>query len=375
MVRLLSQSTRRGRSGAPGPAVLVHNILAPYRIGLFNALHEAFDGEIVLALGRLTHPKRRSWEVSAEDLTIETEHLRTFALDWRAGAIDISLGLPRLLSRLDASAVIVTGYDLFANWRAAQWATKHDRPLIAWTETWANSVQRRGRVTGAVRHRYLSRCDAFVVPGQRAEKFVRQFVPDGPVFHAPNSVDVPELRTLPRPPAPGRALFLGETEPHKGFDILTSAIPGLLEIFDGVDIAGKGTMLEEAKHSFRDEPGVVFHGSVDAAERARIMANCSTLILPSRRDSWPLVAVEALVAQRSLVLGPGVGSAPDLKQLAGDGVAEMERADRGELIRAASAVVDVVPPLGVRDELTHEASAVAFRNAVRRAADELQSSP
>lgn len=370
MVRPLFQTTRVSRSEGSGPAVLVHNILAPYRIGLFNALHEAFEGEIVLGLGRLTHPKRRSWEVSSADLTIETEHLRTFAVDWRAGAIDISLGVPRLLSRLDASAVIITGYDLFANWRAARWATKHGRPLIAWTETWAHSVRRSGNITNAVRDRYFSRCDAFVVPGRRAEEYVRRFVPDGRLFHAPNAVDVPELRALPRPAAPGRALFMGDTEPHKGFDILMSAIPELLQIFEGVDIAGNGTMLKAARDSFRGEPRVVFHGFVQADERARIMAKCSTLVLPSRRDAWGFAAAEALVAQRSLVLGPGVGSVPDLKQLGRDAVAEMEGEDPADLVRAASAVVGVVPPTAVRDALTHGASAAVFRSAVQYAAEQ-----
>lgn len=368
----LNRPPVRCEAKSSGPVVLVHNILAPYRVGLFNALDDMFDGDIVLALGRLTHPKRRSWEVSTDDVTIHTEHLRTFAVDWSAGAIDVSLGLPRLLSQLDASAVIVTGYDLFANWRALQWAAKRDKPLIAWTESWAGSVRRQGRTSDMVRRRYLSRCDAFVVPGRQAEEYVRRFAPEGPILHAPNSVDVPELRALPRPSNTGRALFIGDTGHRKGFDILTSAMPELLKIFNGVDIVGDGALLQEAKSSLKGEPRVIFHGFVQAAERARIMAQCSTLLLPSRRDAWPLVAAEALVAQRALVLGPGVGSAPDLKQLGGDAIATMQTSTPSELVRAAAAVANIAPPLTVRSALTHEASAAAFWRGVQQAAKKQQ---
>lgn len=346
-----------------GPVALIHNILAPYRIGLFNEINKALNGELVLLLGRETHPRRRSWQVPRHELEVRAELLRTFSFDWAAGAIDVSFGVKRLLSELDASSVIVTGYDLFGNWRAAAWAREHGRPLLAWTEGWTGSVRHQSAPFNFVRTRYFRSPDAFIVPGRLAEQYVRNFA-TGPFFHAPNSIAVPELRSLPRPANVGRAVFVGDASLHKGFDILMESVPDLLDIFDGVDVLGEGPLLNSAREAFRDETRIEFHGYAHPPERAAVISMASTLILPSRRDSWPLAAAEGLVAQRSLVLGPGVGSAPDLKQLGGPAVALMRSSDPAELVRAARLAAVEKPPNSVRLELTHESSASVFLDAL-----------
>jgi len=66
---------------------------------------------------------------------------------------------------------------------------------------------------------------------------------------------------------------------------------------------------------------------------------------PVAKDPAPLVASEALIAGRSLVLGPGIGNSDDLRRLSPEAVSVMATASASELIRSVSKLLGrVVTP-------------------------------
>jgi glycosyltransferase involved in cell wall biosynthesis len=133
-------------------------------------------------------------------------------------------------------------------------------------------------------------------------------------------------------------------------------------------VAGDGPLQNQFAERARHLDGLEVLGFVDATQRARCMERASVVLLPSRRDPWPLAACEALVARRPLVLGTGVGSRPDLETLVGDGVVPMRSPDVDGLLAASRAARTCHVPDGMRAAFTPQSSAEAMVAAVAEAA-------
>ena len=97
------------------------------------------------------------------------------------------------------------------------------------------------------------------------------------------------------------------------------------------------------------EPRVRWLGFVEGATLSSAMATASVILVPSRQDPWPLVAVEALTVGCPVVLGPGVGSAIDLRAIAGNAAVPMDAADVTSLVSAARLAKMQVVPIVARE--------------------------
>lgn len=122
----------------------------------------------------------------------------------------------------------------------------------------------------------------------------------------PPCVDLSRFLDLPAPSGPVRRVgALGRLDPQKGFDILVQAfravdVPGAtLEIFgDGPERAHLDTLAQE-------DPRIVFHGHV--ADPMAAMKAVDAIAMPSRREPYGLVALEALAAARPLLVSRADG--------------------------------------------------------------------
>ena len=284
--------------------VVVHNTLPPYRVPLFNALSAACNGEFVVVLTRDIDRSRRTWRVPWEDVQFSHRLLRTSGLHVGDRAIDISFGVASALAAAQPEALIVAGWNLFASWSALLWARRHRVPAYAWVESAAASGSLRGPVSSRIRRLFLEQCEAAIVPGIAAGEYVSELAPGLPWVEAPNSVDMPIHRAQSEPGPPWSAIFVGELSRRKGFDLVLQALPSLLSDFDEVTVAGHGAMADEIEAVARREPRVRYLGFVEGEPLVSAMHAASVVLVPSRRDPWPLVAAEALTAGRPVVLGP-----------------------------------------------------------------------
>lgn len=344
--------------------VLVHNILPPYRVPLFNAIRDEMAGSFCVLLSGATHPGRRSWRVPWESVRFDYRLLPGWHLDRPTVSFHLSFAVGRALDELRPSAVVLAGWDLPSCWTALGWCRRRGVPAIAWVESWSSSGRWRGTLTNTVRRAFLRGCRAALVPGHYARQFVAGLAPEIAMTAMPNSVDADELRLLPSADGSGAALFMGELSTRKGFDLVLEAAPRLLELQGELAVAGTGQLAATLERATRCDHRIRWLGFVEGAERLRALESAAVVLLPSRRDPWPLVSAEAIVSGRPVVLGPGVGSAPDLAGL-GDFVGVMERPTAEELVRLVTSVAAVKVPDEPRSLFTPAQSAAAFVAAVK----------
>jgi glycosyltransferase involved in cell wall biosynthesis len=111
-------------------------------------------------------------------------------------------------------------------------------------------------------------------------------------------------------------LFLGQLHAYKGYRELLAAAArfadrrDVLFVFAGPDIRGHARI-------FRNAPGNVrYLPSVDDAMRNSLLQACTLLCVPSSRESFGLVAVEAWACGKPVIGGP----APATRELIDEGV-------------------------------------------------------
>jgi len=132
-----------------------------------------------------------------------------------------------------------------------------------------------------------------------------------------NGLEAPTAIPKPLPAVP-RLLCLGRLSPEKGFDLAIKAFAAVIQHFPQarLKIAGDGSARAELQRQALKE-GIEHHvdflGWVDNADVASLI-NASTMVLmPSRRESLPLVALEAALMARP-VIATRIGGLPEVVQ-------------------------------------------------------------
>ena len=214
---------------------------------------------------------------------------RTFAPDLvHINAVDASNLFHLLTANVDHVPLLVTLH--------GEWPTRHD---------------------GVVK-RTLSAADWVAGCSRAVLECGRQLSPDilsrSSVIH--NGLEVPVLVPQPLPFEPPRLLCIGRLSPEKGFDLAVTAFATVVRRFPRARllIAGDGVSRSEleqqvAKQGIRH--CVDFLGWVEPAEVLPLVNGSTMVLMPSRQESLPMVALEAALMARPVV-ATRVGGLPEV---------------------------------------------------------------
>ena len=131
-----------------------------------------------------------------------------------------------------------------------------------------------------------------------------------------NGIDPPLTTFSPVPVDPPRLACIGRLVPQKGFDLAVDAVAALAPRHPTLRLTGAGDG-PERDHLFdrAAELGVAsrveFLGTVSRPEVGRLIERTTAVVMPSRYEGLPLVAIEAAWAARPIVAtrAPGLGQA------------------------------------------------------------------
>lgn len=131
-----------------------------------------------------------------------------------------------------------------------------------------------------------------------------------------NSIDVPSLAPQPLPFGPPRLLFLARLYPEKGGDIVLTAFASVVNRFPKARfvIAGDGperTRMQNQAYELGIGDSVEFIGRIDNAGVPSLMNDVTLVVIPSRHESFGVVALEAALMARPVV-ATRVGGLPEV---------------------------------------------------------------
>jgi glycosyltransferase involved in cell wall biosynthesis len=328
--------------------VIVTEIIAPYRIPVFNAL--AAHGDILPHIIFLSEndPALRQWHVYKDEIRFSYEVLPSWRR--RVGQYNLLLnrGMSAALRRADPHAVLIGGYSYLASWQAALWAKRHDVPLLLWSESTAHDQRRRHALVEFAKLRFRRLCRAFVAAGKSSREYLLSLgAPERSVFIAPDAVDVQfystEAEKARQHPDDVRArhglpsryfLFAGRLVKEKGVFDLLSAYAALDESTRsqiGLVFVGDGPVRSElVQRAAEIRRGVVkFCGWVHREQITEIYALAEALIFPTYTDTWGLVVNEAMACGLPIVASEVAGCVPDLVEDGWNGFIIAPRAIEG----------------------------------------------
>lgn len=316
--------------------VILTEIIAPYRIPVFNALAERDEVDLHVIFLAETDPTQRQWRVHKEDIRFSYEVLAGFRRRIRGRNVLLNWGTEKALQRAAPDAILCGGYNYFASWTALRWAERNQVPFHLWVESTKKNLRRGDRWTESLKIKFLRRCQGFVVPGQAAFDYLAGYgVPRDRVFVAPNAVDnhfferqsswVRQQADLYRHNLslpPRFFLFVGRLVKEKGiFDLLDAyrVLPVEIRREIGLVFVGDGPAFAELNRQARSEGSIRLAGFAQQERLASYYALADALVFPTHTDRWGLVVNEAMACGLPIICSDAAGCVEDLVQGCGNG--------------------------------------------------------
>jgi len=334
-------------------AAFVTNIMAPYRLPLFRALHAALPGGIgVVCLAR-SEPNR-SWEPWREaPFPVRILSGRTIRLGPER-FLHVRRGVTRQLSEWSPGAVVVGGWDAPGYWLAGGYAARRRVPLLAWVGTHGGSA-RRGGMRRNLRSAFLSRVDGILAYGTVAAEYAVELgLPRERVAVVGNPVDTDAVAAAARAfreSTRGRQLleelarpafaYVGQLIPRKNVDALAQAWAQAVPDTSLLVVGGG-----EPPAALRDQtPNVRLLGELAPQRVHELLGVVDAVVMPSVEEVWGLVVNEALAAGALCIVSRNAGAAelvhpPANGEVVGTGADEIADALRRVAARTPLSVED-----------------------------------
>jgi glycosyltransferase involved in cell wall biosynthesis len=310
--------------------VVITEIIAPYRIPVFNALAARSDVDLHVIFLAETDPTQRQWEVYREEIRFSYQVLPGLRKRLGRHTLLLNWGVEKSLTLASPDAIVCGGYNYFASWAALRWAERNRVPLYLWVESTAKNF-RGGHVwMESLKSNFVIRCAGFIVPGGASSRYLSAYgVASQRLSIAPNAVDNlfferessaarnkdatlrQDLRLPPR-----YFLFSGRLVPEKGtFDVLRAYSKlsvelkreiGLVFVGDG---PARGDLIRESNNSLGT---IVFAGFAHRARLAVYYGLAEALVFPTHADAWGMVVNEAMACGLPVLCSDAAGCAEDL---------------------------------------------------------------
>lgn len=311
--------------------VLITELIAPYRIPVFNALARREEIDLHVVFLSRTDSSQRQWRVYEEEIQFSYEVLPSWRR--RVGKFNVLLnrGMAESLRKFAPDVIVCGGYNYVSSWQALRWAKRHRVPFVLWSESTGQDSRNKHAPMEFLKSQFVKSCDGFVVPGQSAREYLLSLgVRSDDISIAPNAVDTAlfasagaavrqnETQLRAQLALPERYfLFVGRLVAGKGvFDLLDAyerLAPALREEI-GLVIAGEGPMRAELESRTRNiHPGrLYFAGFIHRDELATYYALAECFVFPTRTDTWGLVVNEAMACGLPIICTRVAGCAADL---------------------------------------------------------------
>jgi glycosyltransferase involved in cell wall biosynthesis len=318
---------------------LLTEIIAPYRIPVFNALARQKGIDLHVIFLAETDPAQRQWRVYKDEIEFSYEVLPAWR--WRWGGWQVLLNR-RLWAALDGfrpRSILCGGYNHPAFWQAQAWAKFHATHFAAWIESTRQDRRQHNLLAEFSKRQFIRNCNTFAVPGKSSTEYLNSMGVSSERIHtAPNAVDIRRFANLARAAkeqaAQRRAelglpsryfLYAGRIIPEKGvFHLLQAYIqlPSELRSRMGLVFVGDGPAKAELRAELMTEsitsaakvvPGtVLFPGFAQRDQLAGFYALAEVLVFPTLSDPWGLVVNEAMACGLPIIATDVAGCTADL---------------------------------------------------------------
>lgn len=297
---------------------IVTNIPSPYRVDLYNYLHEnvtQYDFNIIYTS---ENESNRAWVVNEEKL-VKSYILKSKVIKLKEKIDDRYIHIPgnmlKILNQINPDVVIAMEYNPAAL-QCLFWCKTKKRKFIHLTDGTLSSERNLNVIQKKLRRLICKRSDAFIASSTKAkEKLVYWGAKKEKIFSSFLTVDIADYIIEPhRKENEFVILFVGRLVKGKGLHLLFDALAVVNGNYKLV-IAGDGPeeqALKEQAERLGIIQNIVFKGFCDREDLKRLYSESSLFILPTLNDCFGLVILEAMCASLPVITTIYADGAPDL---------------------------------------------------------------
>jgi glycosyltransferase involved in cell wall biosynthesis len=231
----------------------------------------------------------------------------------------------KAISEINPDVAIIGGCDAAECWAAWLWAQINEKPVVMWYQSNEFDYPNRPWHKEALKKLYLRRVNRAHVYGVSSEAYLLKLgLPaeridvKGAVANV-EALSIPsELKTYSRGRTK-RLLYVGRLAEEKNVGVLLQAIANATKIAGKplwmLTIAGVGPLEQELRQlcvTLGIQKCVEFKGYVPQSELPLLFRQADLFVLPSRREPWGLVALEAMLGRIPIAVSTQCGCAEDL---------------------------------------------------------------
>jgi glycosyltransferase involved in cell wall biosynthesis len=311
--------------------LLVHNIIAPYRLPLFRALADRVN----LTVWFMSETARnRRWRTTSDDLGFKYRILPDIQINHFTNDLftyTVNPTFPLKYARTDFDVMISAGWLDFASQTGFALSKLLGRKFILWSESTAHEPSWRRTIARPLVQTLVKGSDACVSVGTRSREYLLSLgATPSKTFTAFSTVDVDHFSVVSKDARRNRAalkarlgisrgrvvLFSGQLIQRKGVQYLVDAftIAKARQPDLALMILGYGPLRDQLVGQVhrRRLQDVHFVDHVEVAEIPAMYAAADVLVLPSLEETWGLVVNEAMACGLPVIATDRVGSSVDL---------------------------------------------------------------
>jgi len=311
--------------------LLMTNIVAPYRLPLFNAISE--KGNIyfkVIALAE--REKNREWKLSENKIKFNYQILHGWHwFIWgkkREVAIHLNRGVFKAFLEYNPDVIITSGYDDLAYWQAFLYCKLYKKKYILWNGTTLSSAGNIRGIRALLKRIIVRGADRYIAYGTKAKEYLEYFGAEGgKIYIGTNTVDMEDfksrveeyrkkdsfLRGRKRYPK-YLLLYIGQLINRKGIIQVLKALDILGDKEIGLFVVGNGPEENVLKAFCKEKniKNVFFEGFKQQEELIKYYAFSDIFILSSFEEVWGLVVNEAMASGLYVLSSKYAGASYDL---------------------------------------------------------------
>ena len=306
--------------------VIVHNIIAPYKVALFNELSQLIPNFEVIFVAE--KEKRRDWEIDCKAIKFQYTVLFKDSLDG-INNYTIARKTWTKLEELNPDTTIICDYSNIFGWSALFWAKKNNSNLIFWLSSTFED-RKHSRIKEFLKHYFLKHFDIGLAPGSRTKYYYETmgmetskiintgygvnneyFLNEYNKYYKDKDLLIKQLGIKNK----NNFIYIGRFAQEKNLFTLIKSFSKLKSNKWGLLLLGDGPQKESIQKFIEDnqlENKVLLPGFIQQDEIVKYLITSNVFVLPSLSEPWGLVVNEAMLCQLPVIVSTKCGCQPEL---------------------------------------------------------------
>ena len=308
--------------------VIIHNIIAPYKVALFNELSKLIPNMEVIFISE--KEKRRDWNIDYTNINFTYTLLFQDSID-SINSFSIAKSTWRILEKIRPDTSIICDYRNIFGWISLLWAKINNNNLIFWLDSTYDD-RKHFFPKEQIKHFFLKHFDAFLAPGEKTKQYLEFMKVDNSKiittgYSVNNDFFIEQFQLLKnrkesllnklKIKRKHNFIFIGRFAHEKN---ILNLLNSFLEVSKdnnewGLLLLGDGPLMDDiisfiVENKLEDK--ILLPGFIQQDEIVKYLITSDVLILPSYSEPWGLVVNEAMLCRLPVIVSTKCGCQPDL---------------------------------------------------------------